>query len=253
MKPEEAVYFIKNEPYTGSYPKYYSADSYPWVKTLEMQYEIIRDELQTILNNEFQFETNINPPALSRPFSWTNIYFLNFLWTNHETCQKFPKTYQILQSIPNLVLAGITVLRPHSQVLPHTGETNTTIRCHFGIKVPARLPVCGLQVGGESRSWEEGKVVMFNDAYEHSTWNHSEEDRVIILIDIVKNEYARHTYWISCKCLATLSLKVILKKFDFYRWTGNAGASVLHNLAAMAWFFYLPVQRHVLKYKLLFR
>ena len=34
------------------------------------------------------------------------------------------------------------------------------------------------------RPWEEGKCMIFDDAYEHETWNHTKEERVVLLFDL---------------------------------------------------------------------
>jgi aspartyl/asparaginyl beta-hydroxylase (cupin superfamily) len=42
-----------------------------------------------------------------------------------------------------------------------------------------------LRVAGDPRPWEEGKMVIFDDSYEHEAANLSKEmERVILLIDI---------------------------------------------------------------------
>ncbi len=250
MMVEPPVYFINDEPYRGKYPKFYNPIDFNWVNGLEEKYEIIRDELKELVSDEFEFSNNINPPNLSAPNSWTNLYFFNFLWKNNANCKKFPKTYEIISSIPGVILAGLTVLKSNSSVLPHTGETNTTIRCHFGIEIPDILPSCGMQVGGEERSWANGKVLLFNDAYTHSTWNNSNRNRVIILFDVVKEEYMSQKYWIACKCLSTLSIKALKKKSKIFE-TRISFLNKFHNLGTLFWFIFLPIQRNILKFKFL--
>jgi beta-hydroxylase len=34
--------------------------------------------------------------------------------------------------------------------------------------------------------WDEGKVLIFDDAYEHEAWNHSGDTRVVLFVDFVK-------------------------------------------------------------------
>ena len=42
-----------------------------------------------------------------------------------------------------------------------------------------------LRVGDEKLRWEEGKMIMFDDTYEHEAYNNSEkESRVVLLIDL---------------------------------------------------------------------
>ena len=38
-------------------------------------------------------------------------------------------------------------------------------------------------MGNETRYWEEGKCIIFDDSYEHEAWNKSDETRVVLIID----------------------------------------------------------------------
>jgi aspartate beta-hydroxylase len=64
---------------------------------------------------------------------------------------------------------------------------------HFPLHVPAAQPAAqpgaaqpplGITVGGETRVWREGEPLVFDDTYEHSTWNDTGGDRVVLLFDL---------------------------------------------------------------------
>jgi len=241
---EKPQYFLKEEPYKGNHAYFYDSSDFPSVQALEHQWEVIRDEvLSKVTDTELQKIKNLNPPYLSDPDAWKNIYFYNFGWKKHSNCERFPKTHALMMQIPNLVFAGITVLEPHSRVLPHNGETNTTIRCHLGLKIPAPLPLCGVRVGDEEQSWQEGKVMMFSDAHYHTTWNESDERRFVLVFDIVRDEYAHHKKWVSAKSLGALTLKYIYSKFNNIKNLPLNILSFFHNIFTFIWFIYLPFQR----------
>ena len=42
---------------------------------------------------------------------------------------------------------------------------------------------CGIRVGNEVRRWVVGQPLIFDDAYEHETWNHTNQERVVLLFD----------------------------------------------------------------------
>ena len=42
----------------------------------------------------------------------------------------------------------------------------------------------GLEVAGETRRWVEGKCMLFDDSYLHSSWNEADSERVILLFDV---------------------------------------------------------------------
>lgn len=240
---EEALFFLKEESYEGTHPYFYNSTDYPAIIELENNWKIVRDEiLGSITTAEIDAIKNINPPYLSDPNAWKNIYFYNFGWKKHKNCHRFPKTHALLKKNPNCVFGGITVLRPHSRVLPHNGETNTTIRCHLGLKIPAPLPTCGVQVGDEQQSWQEGKVMMFSDAHRHNTWNESEEDRYVLVFDIVREEYASQKHWICAKALGALSLKYFYNDKPYLKKIPMPILQGIHFLFSFIWYLYLPLQ-----------
>ena len=186
-----------------------------------------------------------NPPYLSAPNAWKNIYFYNFLWKNHENCKKYPKTYSLLKSIPNFTFAEFTVLEPHSKILPHIGETNTTIRGHLGIDIPYPHPLMGICVENEERGWENGKVVLFSDSHIHHVWNNSDKRRFIIVFDVVKDEFADRKYWVCAQSLGALSIKWFDKHYGIFKIFPKPALNLFHQLFSVMWYVYLPIQRTV--------
>jgi beta-hydroxylase len=100
-----------------------------------------------------------------------------------DNCQMCPSTAQAVASIPRLTTAGFSIMRGGTRIRPHVGYSGTVLRCHLGLIVP---PGCALQVGDETRHWEEGKCLVFDDTVLHSAWNESQANRVILLMDFVR-------------------------------------------------------------------
>jgi len=75
-----------------------------------------------------------------------------------------------------------STMKPKTSIKPHYGATNLKLRCHFPLFVPDEAY---LRVAGDPRPWNEGKMIVFDDSYEHEAANLSEtQERVILLIDI---------------------------------------------------------------------
>jgi aspartyl/asparaginyl beta-hydroxylase (cupin superfamily) len=243
-KPEAVFFLNETDDYEGSEPYFYDSAQFSWAKTLEDNWHIIRDEIQDVISGKTEITlSSPNPPYLSTPTGWKNIYFWNFMWQYHKNCIRYPKTYHFLKSIPNLTFAEITVLEPHAQILPHIGETNTTIRGHLGIKIPDTLPVMGIRVGNEERSWEEGKVVLFSDCHRHTVWNHSDERRFVLVFDITRDEFAHQKYWVSAQSLSALTIKYLVEKTNLFKLFPTYFFRLIHKVFAVLWYMYLPLQR----------
>ncbi len=240
----KAIFFLdENQSYTGAEPYFYDKTNYPWAKALEEQWRVIADEMSAIISgNETIKLSSPYPPSLSTPEAWKNIYFFNFMWQYHANCKKYPKTYSLLKSIPNLTFAELTVLEPHSRVLPHIGETNTTIRGHLGISVPGQLPLAGIRVGNEERSWENGKVVLFSDCHRHTVWNDTNERRFVLVFDITKDEFTQRKFWVNAQSLSALSIKFFDQKFNLIKHLPSPLLNFFHKTIAVVWYAYLPIQ-----------
>ena len=151
-------------------------DRFPFVKLLESNWEIILEEYRKV-------------KELSSPYPehdlygghWDVIPFMFFEDTFEEICTKCPKTWDILQNIPGLVTASFSIMKPNTEIHPHTGFTNKVFRCHFGLEIPDN---CAIIVGGEPKLWEQGKCFIFDDTVEHSAYNRSNHERVVLLIDV---------------------------------------------------------------------
>ena len=74
-----------------------------------------------------------------------------------------------------------SVFTAGTHLLPHRGVTNTRVVGHLPLLVPDD---CALSVGGEIHVWQEGRVVVFDDTYEHEAWNRSPEMRVVLIFDL---------------------------------------------------------------------
>jgi aspartyl/asparaginyl beta-hydroxylase (cupin superfamily) len=80
--------------------------------------------------------------------------------------------------------AFFSTLRPGASIAPHFGPANIRLRVHVPLDVPSDDPAeLGIAVAGETRGWGGGPLV-FDDSFEHSTWNRTGRDRVVLLFDL---------------------------------------------------------------------
>jgi ornithine lipid ester-linked acyl 2-hydroxylase len=98
---------------------------------------------------------------------------------NIERC---PITAELIErSVPGHGAVGFSVLEPRTHIQPHEGYAGAFLRAHLGLIVP--VGDCLLKVGGESRPWREGEVMVFDDRIVHQAWNRSDHERVVLLVD----------------------------------------------------------------------
>jgi len=92
----------------------------------------------------------------------------------------------VAKHMPTHHAAGFSVMKPGTRIRPHVGYQGDLLRCHLGLEVPAGD--CALRVGGETRQWQPGRVLVFDDHFIHEAWNLTDEDRAILLIDFVPSQ-----------------------------------------------------------------
>ena len=107
-----------------------------------------------------------------------------------EMWDQCPRTAAALEAVPRLCVgdmpfsfAFFSTLKAGTRIAPHSAPANLRLRIHLPLIVPS-AGACGIRVGDEERSWEVGKALLFDDAFMHSVWNDSTEDRVVLLADI---------------------------------------------------------------------
>ena len=100
-----------------------------------------------------------------------------------EVKKHFPITNGLVRSIPNVYMAGFSILEPKTRIFPHKGYTHEVYRSHLGLITPKGA---WLEVDGERVEWEQGKMFVFDDMVTHSAYNGSDEERVILLLDFYK-------------------------------------------------------------------
>lgn len=93
--------------------------------------------------------------------------------------------------------AFFSQMEPGTEIAPHFGPSNLRLRVHVPLNIPMDMdttgePTCGIRVAGETRQWEsDGTPLVFDDAYEHATWNRTSSRRDILLFDVWHPELSR--------------------------------------------------------------
>ncbi len=179
--------------------QFFERDEFAWVSDLEAAFPAMQAELIAALSENDTFDpyvvaTSHRPRptnALINNASWGARYF----WKNGEKvsaqAEQCPATIAALSHAPMPIIrerspmALWSMLKPGTHIEPHHGLLNTRLICHLPLIVPSD---CALRVGNEVRVWEEGKLLIFDDSFEHEAWNRSLNTRVVLLFEIWRPE-----------------------------------------------------------------
>lgn len=239
MKVWNSIFNLKA--YNGNEPDFYSVDKFSWAEEIEKSWPEIKDELVAHLSSNARFIPSAKKQQVNNHGSWKTMPLMTWGVEFHKNIRNFPVTTKALKQIPGLVSASFNLLEKNSVIGQHFGETNASVRAHLGLLIPADLPNVGIKVNGTSRSWKEGKVLMFCDGYEHSAWNHSNQDRYILLLDIIRPEFLPRKRLICGNVLATLSLQSVASKSSFLFYTTLIPLSILHFFAKISAITLTPI------------
>lgn len=160
---------------------FYAPDSFPFTKPLEDNWERIRDEFLTVkeqLTEWVERELYDNSWGLFMMYSFPHGDAIP------QAIARCPLTSALIRDIaPTHGVVTFSSLKPQTNLSPHVGYQGEFLRVHLGLVVPEGD--CALRVQNETRSWEQGKVMVFDDRFEHSAWNRTNEERSVLLFDFV--------------------------------------------------------------------
>lgn len=168
---------------------------FPWIAGLEQHTAAIQEELLRLLPSTSTRERvflsdeveRANLRGVGSAPSWNGYYFYRHGQPREHNCAACPVTAGALDALPLSRVPGrgpeilYSILSPGTHLLPHRGVTNTRLVGHLPLMVPDN---CLLTVGGEPHAWQPGRVVVFDDTYEHEAWNRSDQIRVVLIFDI---------------------------------------------------------------------
>ena len=117
---------------------------------------------------------------------WKTFFLYGFGFRSDTNCALCPETARLVESVPGMKTAMFSILAPHKHIPDHCGPYKGIVRYHLALKVPEPREQCRIRVGDEIVTWEEGRSLIFDDTYEHEVWNDTDDERVVLFLDVVR-------------------------------------------------------------------
>lgn len=182
--------FLRGGPlqYPG-YPCFPGLGQRPWhavedfapALQLQQAWPLIRAEYDGLAEADF---VRYDPPSMTR------LWQVHLLWTMGVDLapagDRMPRTRALLRALPGVCLdypwgdALVSVHAGNSHLAAHCSIDNLRLRLHLGLEVP---PGCEIRVGHETRAWQQGRALLFEDSFEHETWNRGPARRAVLIVD----------------------------------------------------------------------
>jgi aspartyl/asparaginyl beta-hydroxylase (cupin superfamily) len=181
--------FIARQSLVGD-ATFFNPSQFSWVAELEANWTTIRAELEVLLKHvnhlpNFQ-DISTDQYSITQDNLWKTYFFYAYGYKAHQSCARCPQTTRLIESIPGMKTAFFSILLPHKQIAEHRGPYKGVLRYHLALKVPEDAQQCGIRVGSDTRIWQEGKSLIFDDTFPHEAWNNTDEIRVILFLDVVR-------------------------------------------------------------------
>jgi hypothetical protein len=180
---------------------YYERHEFDWAASVEAAAETMTAELQAFQGASGESFTPYLVTDPTRPRGefhglldnpdWSTLYIWQQGGPVAGVADAFPGTLAALQGVdmPQITVRAPSILFSRlsagARIPPHHGMLNARLICHLPLIVPER---CGFRVGGETREWRTGELLIFDDSVEHEAWNDGTGDRTILIFDIWRPE-----------------------------------------------------------------
>ncbi len=162
----------------------------------------IRDEVLQLYNKEgmSQIKGDLFFTRIADN-KWKKFYIKWYSESLKDSRAKLPYTTKLLDSIPEVKSAMISVLEPGAVITPHVGPFRGALRYHLGLSTPQN-DNCRILVDGIAYSWRDGEDILFDDTFVHEVRNDTDKPRFILFCDIQRNldtKFANKTLDTACK------------------------------------------------------
>jgi len=183
---------------------FYERSEIPESRVLEAAAPAVLADYSALLAQAADFSPYVQAPAHQDPQQWRDLnnspaWSAYHLYRNSERVaeayEACPETARVVESLPLARIAGhapevfFSVLNPGTHIPPHFGLGNYKLAVHLPLVLPGD---CAIRVGNETRSWEEGKCLIFDDSFQHEAWNRSGQPRVVLILDVWHPELYEH-------------------------------------------------------------
>ena len=147
---------------------------------LKYNWETIRNEMLEVPLERFRNLFNMKD-IVDENENWL-MYPLFYKWKALDFEEYAPKTIELLKKA-DVVNGGFSLFKKNTKTFPHSGNTLFTYRSHLGLDVPEN---CGFKSKDIDLSIKNGDINFFDAKDIHEAWNDSDKNRIILLVDFLK-------------------------------------------------------------------
>jgi aspartate beta-hydroxylase len=175
---------------------FFERAEFAWLDPIEAATDAIRAEFVALNADDDSFVPYLNYSSdmplnqwaeLNNSQRWSAFHLIEKGGVVEKNASRCPQTMAALAHAPQPDQPGRTpsamfsLLKPHTHIPPHVGVSNARLVVHLPLILPEK---CRFRVGNDTREWEMGSAMVFDDTIEHEAWNDSDHLRVNLIFDI---------------------------------------------------------------------
>jgi aspartyl/asparaginyl beta-hydroxylase (cupin superfamily) len=175
-----------------SHKPWHDPYEHPEVKPVALAFEEAHADIQAELHAAWErrrAEFSDYHHYLGPQTDWQALYLYRNGRTIDESAELLPTTARVLRetaietdTICPVLESFISTLLPGARTKLHCDLWNFSINLHFAIDIPDD---CAITVAGETRTWQEGKAMLFDYSFEHEAWNdNTSRPRTVLITDL---------------------------------------------------------------------
>lgn len=120
-----------------------------------------------------------------------------------------PTLAQLVASTPDVLSATLSFLAPRKHIPRHRGPFRGVLRYQLGLSVPLDAqgrPAAVLSLNDHEHRIGNGDHLLWDDTYPHEVWNHSDEMRAALLLDVRRRHMSTDMRLLSSALIASVGL-----------------------------------------------
>lgn len=174
---------------------FFGREQFRFLSALEHETDSIREELLAVMAEPEELAPYVELPEgrvgpwqeLNRSRKWSSYHLYRNGARAEGHCRRCPRTVAAVESLPLVLMQGqapevfFSILEPRTHIPPHHGLANYKLAVHLPLIIPDG---CAIRVGDQTRAWNPGECLIFDDSFEHEAWNRSGQIRAVLILEV---------------------------------------------------------------------
>jgi aspartate beta-hydroxylase len=125
-----------------------------------------------------------------------------------------PTLAEVVKASPDVLSASLSFLAPRKHIPRHRGPFRGVLRFQLSLSVPVDAdgrPAAVLSLNDDEHRIGSGQHLLWDDTYPHEVWNHSDEMRVALLLDVRRRHMPMTLRMLSRALIASVGMVARLR------------------------------------------